>query len=149
MRCKRIHERKWLFVLVAVWLISGVAAKAQTPPSAAEISGYAGLHAAAAQGDVAVIKRLLAGGANINARDGNGRTPLMVAAHKRDLVAARALIAAGRTALEGSWATSRQRCVSSIKAAEELGWQEILRAQWDLHASFTRARTHGWHVRGA
>ena len=61
----------------------------------------------------------------------------------------RALIAAGRTALKGSWATSRQRCVSSITAAEELNMQEILRARWDLYAAFIGAGSHGWYVRGA
>ena len=61
----------------------------------------------------------------------------------------RALVAAGRAALGGSWATSRQQWVLSIKAAGELSWQEILRARWDLYAAFMKAGTHGWHVRGA
>jgi ankyrin repeat protein len=68
---------------------------AQTAPGKDELAGYQGLHAAAAKGDVAAIGRLVSGGADLNAQDGNGRTPLMVAAHLRHHAAARALIKAG------------------------------------------------------
>ena len=49
-------------------------ANAQVPPSAEEISRYGGLHKAAADGDEAEVRRLLAGSADPNARDGAGRT---------------------------------------------------------------------------
>mgnify|MGYP003950671485 CR=1 FL=1 len=39
------------------------------------------LHAAAARGDVAELRRLLATGAAIDARDAQGRTALLVATH--------------------------------------------------------------------
>lgn len=68
---------------------------AQTPPSTAELAAYRELHAAAATGDVAGIRRLAAAGAALDARDGNGRTPLHVAAFRGQAEAARALIAAG------------------------------------------------------
>ncbi len=69
---------------------------AQTPPEAAEAARYRGLHAAAATGDAAAIEQLAAsGGIDLDARDGHGRTPLMVAAHGRHHAVARALIAAG------------------------------------------------------
>jgi hypothetical protein len=68
------------------------AAAAQEPPSAQEIAAYAGLHAAAAKGDAAEIARLAGSGADVNARDRHGRTPLMVAAHGRHVAAAKALI---------------------------------------------------------
>jgi len=68
---------------------------AQTPPSAAELAGYSGLHAAAARGDVPAIDALLARGADANARDGHGRTPLHVAAHMSQAGAARALVKGG------------------------------------------------------
>jgi ankyrin repeat protein len=68
---------------------------AQTPPSTAEIAAYTGLHAAAASGDTGAIDRLVKSGADLNARDGNGRTPLMVAVFRRDDAAAKALIDAG------------------------------------------------------
>jgi ankyrin repeat protein len=71
------------------------AALAQTPPSAAELAGYGGLHAAAAEGDVPALAALLAGGANANARDSHGRTPLHVAAHRSHGEAARALVNGG------------------------------------------------------
>jgi hypothetical protein len=70
-------------------------AVSQLAPSPAEIAAYRGLHAAAAAGQVAEIERLTKSGADANVRDGHGRTPLMIAAHRRDLAAARALIAAG------------------------------------------------------
>ena len=81
--------------LVGLGLLAGNGSLlAQTPPSADEIANFSGLHAAATTGDIAAIRRLVAGGADINARQGNGRTPVMIAAHRRDLATARALIAA-------------------------------------------------------
>ena len=69
---------------------------AQTAPRDDEVASYRALHAAAAAGDAAAIERLVAaGGADLDARDGHRRTPLMVAAHGRHHGAARALIAAG------------------------------------------------------
>ena len=68
---------------------------AQTAPGAAEIDSYRGLHAAAARGDVAAIGELLAGGANPETRDDNGRTPLHVAAFASHDVAVRALVEGG------------------------------------------------------
>jgi ankyrin repeat protein len=67
-------------------------ALAQIPPGAAELAAYQGLHAAAAKGDVAAIDRLAASGAPIDARDGQGRTPLHVAAFMQQQGAARALL---------------------------------------------------------
>jgi ankyrin repeat protein len=71
------------------------AAGAQTAPSAQEVAAYRGLHAAAASGDAAEVARIAATGASLDARDDNERTPLMVAAFRRQHAAARALIAAG------------------------------------------------------
>ena len=68
---------------------------AQLAPTPAEIAAYEGLHAAAASGSVVEIDRLVQSGAAINARDGNGRTPMMVAAFRQDHAAVKALIEAG------------------------------------------------------
>jgi ankyrin repeat protein len=67
----------------------------QTPPSQAEVAAYEGLHAAAASGSASEIDRLVREGANVNARDAFGRTPMMVAAFRQDDAAVRALIEAG------------------------------------------------------
>lgn len=68
---------------------------AQVPPSAAERSGYVGLLAAAARGDAAHIKALIARGEKPNVRDAYQRTPLHVAAYGGHHEAMRALAAAG------------------------------------------------------
>jgi ankyrin repeat protein len=59
------------------------------------LTKYTGLHAAAAQGDVALIKQLLAAGANVNATDPYGRTPMHVAAYQSHDAAVLALGEAG------------------------------------------------------
>jgi uncharacterized protein len=59
------------------------------------VARYAGLHAAAWQGDAARIAQLLAAGANPNSRDGHGRTPLHVATFARRPEALRALAHGG------------------------------------------------------
>jgi ankyrin repeat protein len=66
------------------------AAFAQVAPGAGEIAAYTGLFAAAARGDAAEISRLAAGGADVNARESYGRTPLHVATfgRHRDAIAA-------------------------------------------------------------
>ena len=69
--------------------------RVQSAPTESERAAYKGLHAAATRGDLAAIGRLVKAGAKLNARDGQGRTPLMVAAYARKHAAARALIKAG------------------------------------------------------
>jgi len=70
-------------------------AMAQTAPSPEELDRYTGLHAAAARGDAGKINSLAKSGADLNARDGFGRTALMVAAYRNHLSAAEMLIKAG------------------------------------------------------
>jgi uncharacterized protein len=78
--------------LLAGW--AGVAA-AQAPPSAEDKAVYTALFAAAARGDAAQIKVLVAGGQKPDGRDTHGRTPLHVAAFGGHHEAMRALAAAG------------------------------------------------------
>ncbi|NQV98539.1 MAG: ankyrin repeat domain-containing protein [Rhodospirillales bacterium] len=86
---------KFLILSAAVLLIVQTGALAQVPPSATEEAGYRGLHAAAAQGDVALIRQLAGDGADLEARDGAGRTALHVAAFKSHDAALEALVTAG------------------------------------------------------
>ncbi|MGI9482879.1 MAG: ankyrin repeat domain-containing protein [Hyphomicrobiales bacterium] len=68
---------------------------AQRAPSAAEIAGYSGLHAAAHQGDIEKITKLIAAGASLNETDGHGRTPMHVAAFASHEDAVRRLATGG------------------------------------------------------
>ena len=68
---------------------------AQTAPSERELQIYAGLHAAAANGDVAEIEKLIAAGEKPDLQDSNSRTPLHVAAFRRQYAAAQALLRLG------------------------------------------------------
>jgi ankyrin repeat protein len=72
-------------------LACGVAAPglAQVRPRASELEAYSGLHLAAALGDAVQASRLVAGGADVNIRDGYERTPLHVATYfgRRDVIA--------------------------------------------------------------
>jgi ankyrin repeat protein len=77
------------------FVLSTSSALAQRPPSDAEVKAYRSLHAAAATGDATEIGQLIAAGADREARDGNGRTPLHVAAFRRQYDAARALMRRG------------------------------------------------------
>lgn len=70
-------------------------AAAQVGPSPAESAQYRGLHAAAQASDVNRIASLAAARADLNARDGHGRTPLHVATFARQREAIRALVKAG------------------------------------------------------
>ncbi len=76
-------------------VLAAVPTSAQTPPSAADIAAYDGLHAAAWIGDVAAIERLVAAGAAVDTRDGQGRTALHIAAHARQREAMRTLVRLG------------------------------------------------------
>jgi ankyrin repeat protein len=70
-------------------------ASAEIGPSEAELRSYGGLHAAAARGDVADIEKRIAAGENKDAIDSRQRTPLHVAAFRKQHDAARALMALG------------------------------------------------------
>lgn len=70
-------------------------ALAQTPPSASQIAKYEGLHKAAHFNDLDAISRLIKTKADLNARDGNGRTPAHVAGFASNEEALQLLAKAG------------------------------------------------------
>ena len=119
------------FALYFLVLLANAAA-AQVPPSAAEVTRYSGLHAAAHRGDIAEIERLVAGKYDINATDGYGRTPLHVAAHARKADAVRVLMRAG--AKHRLLERDRYDAVTIAAVAND---EETLRALLSLGASAT------------
>jgi ankyrin repeat protein len=86
--------------LCAAWMVACAAlaappAAGQAAPTPAEVARYTGLHAAAQRGDLAGIDKLVAARADLNARDGHGRTPLHVATFAKQRGAIQALAKAG------------------------------------------------------
>jgi ankyrin repeat protein len=88
-------RRGLLRALAATACLVLTPAAAQVAPTASELSAYAGLHAAAASGDVSAIGRLVAAGADKEATDPRGRTPLHVAVYQKQHEAARTLLRLG------------------------------------------------------
>lgn len=87
--------RAWpMAVLLAMALLTSTA-QAQVAPGAAEVARYTGLLATAQQGDLPTAKKLLAAGANVNARDPYGRTAVHIATHARQRALIHALAQAG------------------------------------------------------
>ena len=70
-----------LFCLLPVLILMLVqTAWAQRAPSPSEINSYTGLHKAAHENDLATLEELVDSGANVDERDGFGRTPAHIAA---------------------------------------------------------------------
>lgn len=82
-------------LLLVVGMSLGGGASAQVPPSPAEVSAYDGLHLSAYRGDLAALRQAIAAGRGLEARDGEGRTALLAAAHARQREAMRELAKAG------------------------------------------------------
>ncbi len=78
---------------VLAWAPGSV--QAQRAPTDHELAVYAGLHAAAANGEVGEIEKLIAAGENPNIQDANSRTPLLVAAYRKHYEAVEALLKGG------------------------------------------------------
>jgi uncharacterized protein len=90
------HAKLCLAVAAALALPSAL--QAQQAPTEREIAIYAGLHAAAANGEVAEIEKLITEGENPNLQDSKSRTPLLVAAFRKHYAAVEALLKRGANA---------------------------------------------------
>ena len=112
-----------LRVLVVMLLPLYAAAFAQVPPTPSERAGYTGLLAAADKGDAASIAQLAARGADVNARDTHGRTPLHVATYagKHDAMRALAKAGANPNALE----SDRYDMVTIAAVADDLPTMKV------------------------
>jgi len=157
----------------AMIAVASAQALAQIPPTDPEVRAYTGLHAAAAAGNVAEVERLIAAGANRELRDGNGRTPLHVAAYRKQYDAARVLMKRGanpnaldaqrydvvtiaavaedvpmlKVALEGG--TSAKNVTSpydgtALIAAAHLGHDEVVRVLIAAGAPLDHVNNLGW-----
>ena len=105
-------------------------ANAQVAPDASEVARYNGLHLAAHRGDVLAIEKLIASKADVNARDGYGRTPLHVAAFAKQRDAIRALAKAGASL--GLFERDLYDAVTIVSVADD---EETLRSLLALGAS--------------
>jgi Ankyrin repeats (3 copies)/Ankyrin repeats (many copies) len=125
-------------------LMAPAAARAQESPAVADANrpaasaGGSRLHRAARAGDVSRIRSLLKRGANPNARDRDGRTPLMDAARAGRLEAMRALLDARANVN----AQSRAGGTALIEAARK-GRLEAVRLLVDSGANLNH-RQRGW-----
>jgi ankyrin repeat protein len=171
MPCRRSSVLIALAALAA--LASCGALVAQTPPSDRDLRVYAGLHAAAATGDVAAIEQLVAGGERPNVQDSHSRTPLMVAAFRRQQAAAQALLRLGANPnardedgfdvltvatvnhdtemlklVLGAGANARavvgRDGGSALTLAAQLGFADIVRALIDANADLDHVNGRGW-----
>ena len=104
--------------------------QAQVPPNAGEIARYSGLLAAAQRGDLVGVKKLIAARADVNVRDGFGRTPIHVAtfARQRDIIRELAQAGANLETLEND----RYDAVTIAAVADD---EETLRVLLSLGAS--------------
>lgn len=69
-----------ILLLLLIVLFTLPVAFAQVEPSPSEVDRYSGLHKAAYDNDVEAISQLIKNDADLEARDGSGRTPVHVAA---------------------------------------------------------------------
>jgi uncharacterized protein len=85
------------FFLAAACLLlsSHLAVNAQTAPSAQEIAAYKGIHLAAADGSAGAVQSMATAGVDLELRDGNGRTPFLIAAFRGHIRVMETLAAAG------------------------------------------------------
>jgi ankyrin repeat protein len=121
-------SRRWT---VGVLVALALPVSAQVAPSAAEITAYTGLHAAAQRGDAEQIGRLAAADPKaLETRDGNGRTPLHVATFARRGPAIEALLRAG--ANHAALDADRYDAVTIASVADD---EETLRLLLSLGAS--------------
>src|SRR6476659_972867 len=164
--------RRALLAFAPLFAFASLAA-AQNAPTRQEIAIYAGLHEAAAKGDVAEIEKLIADGEKPNIQDSKSRTPLHVAVYMKQHAAARALLKLGATpnaleidrydivtiaavandlemlkiALAGGASakniTSRYDGTALIAAAH-LGHAEAVKLLIDANAPLNRVNNLGW-----
>jgi ankyrin repeat protein len=126
-------QTRWLAWPVAACLALvaiAPAAQAQVAPSAAEVARYSGLHAAAHRGDLAQVRKLLSGGAPVDARDPYGRTALHVATFARQREVIKALAQAGANL--GQLENDRYDAVTIASVADD---EPTLRLLLELGAS--------------
>lgn len=114
--------RKYCCAALLAALAGGAAA--QLAPGTGEVAQYTGLLAAAARGDAAEIKRLAAGGADVNARDAYGRTPLHVATFRKNRDAITALVKAGADI--NAKESDRYDAVTIAAVADDVGTLRML-----------------------
>jgi uncharacterized protein len=128
--------------LLLAWVMTVAAglAQAQVGPSPSEAAAYSGAHAAAWRGDVAAIEKLAANKAALEARDGNGRTPLHVATFARQRGAVRALMRAG--ANHGAFDNDRYDAVTIAAVADDEDTLRVLLAE-GASAKLTTSRYDG------
>lgn len=91
-RTLRLPRTLFVGAMLVLW---SLAAHAQVGPTSSEAARYKGLHAAAYRGHVAQIRQLAGAGAELNARDSHGRTPVHLATFAKQREAIRALARAG------------------------------------------------------
>jgi ankyrin repeat protein len=162
-----------ILLVIASLIAIALPAAAQNAPTRAEIEIYAGLHEAAAKGDVAEIEKLAAEGEKLNIQDSKSRTPLHVAVYLKQQAAARALLKLGadpnaleierydivtiaavandlemlKIAIEGGASakniTSRYDGTALIAAAH-LGHAEAVKMLIDAKAPLNHANNLGW-----
>ena len=101
------------------------------------------LHSAALSGDVAAIRSLLASGANVNARNDGGMTPLHLAATERKLVLATLEAVAKSGHDELSRAASKEMGLDTLGEADREGLVAILKSGADDRTDTVRALLAG------